>query len=172
MIELLILAILLDGENTIYKIRQKLQNIFFLFISSSFGSVHPALKKLEKNELISVKRKMTEGGKKSCLYSLTNKGKKYFDELMTSAITEPVTYSNQIANIKIMLLDRLNENLRKYAIESVKKYYEIKLLNTKDLLGTLEKTQGREKEKHLFKIILLKHQIDKISREINWIEDI
>jgi len=64
MTELLILAILLEGEYTTYKIRQKIKNMFSVFLSASFGSIHPALKKLEKNGFISAKREMSGGGQK------------------------------------------------------------------------------------------------------------
>ena len=39
---------MLNGEFTIYKIKQKIENNFSVFLSASFGSIHPAIKKLEK----------------------------------------------------------------------------------------------------------------------------
>jgi DNA-binding PadR family transcriptional regulator len=170
MTELIILAVLIGGEHTIYRIKQKIKNSFSVFLSASFGSIHPALRKLEKDGYISAKRKMSNGGQKSSFYSITNKGKEYFKELMTAEIDEPVSYSNQMANIKIMLFDQLDESLRKNVIESIKRYYEISMLNTRDLLESLEAQQAGEKEKKIVRIRLLKHYADKISREISWIE--
>lgn len=170
MTELLILAILLNGELTIYKIKQKIKNNFSVFLSASFGSIHPTVTKLEKNGFISAKRKMSAGGQKSSTYFITAEGKEHFKELMTAEVTESPAFSNQLVNIKIMLLDLLDENLRKKTIDSIKRYYEIYLLNTEELLETLKKTQN--KDKNFFQIKLLKHHSEKISREINWIQSI
>lgn len=161
MIELLILAILLDGEYTIYKIKQKIKSSFSVFLGASFGSIHPALKKLEKNGHISALRKMSEGGQKSSIYAITERGKIHFDELMTAEIIEPLTISGQLVNIKIMLIDLLDKNSQKVAVNSIKRYYEISLLNIKDLADILNNPH---------QIKFLKHQADKISREINWIQ--
>lgn len=165
MTELLILAILLNSEHTIYKIKQKIENNFSLFLSASFGSIHPAMKKLEKNGFISAKRKISSGGQKSSAYFITAKGKEHFNALMTSEITESPMYSNQLINIKMMLLDLLDENLRKETINLIKKYYEIHLLNARDLFETLKNMQINEKEKNYFQINHLKSYIENISRE-------
>jgi len=169
MTDLLILAILLDYEYTIYKIKQKIENNFSIFLSASFGSIHPAVKKLEKNGFISAKKKLSSGGQKSSTYSITREGKEYFKKLMTAEITESPSYSNQLINIKIMLIDLLDENLQKITIDSIKKYYEIHLLNTKELIETLDEVKIKDK-KNFFQIKFLKHYADKISREISWLQ--
>ena len=168
MTELLILAILLSSECTMYKIKQKIKNKFSVFLSASFGSIHPAVVKLEKNGFICAKRKLSAGGQKSFTYSITAKGKDYFKELMVAEIIESPAHLNQLINIKIMLLDLLDETSRKYAINSIKNYYKIHLLNAEELLETLAGKQ--EKKDNFFQINFLKHHIDKISRELNWIQ--
>ena len=170
MTELLVLAILLNGEFTIYKIKQQIENNFSVFLSASFGSIHPAMKKLEKNGFISAKRKMSAGGQKSSTYSITNEGKEHFENLMISEITESPTYSNQLINIKMMLLGLLDENLRKHTINLIKKYYEIHLLTARELLETLKASSAKEKERNFFQITHLKNYTDNISRELNRIQ--
>lgn len=172
MTELLVLAILLEGNYTIYKIKQKIKNNFSIFSSASFGAIHPAVKKLEKDGFISAKRKMSIGGQKSSTYSITNKGKDYFKELMLSEISESPLYSNQLSGIKIMLLDLLDEKLRKDTINSIQKHYEIHLLNLEDLLESLKNQRVKDKEKYFFRTKFLQHYADKISREISWIREI
>ncbi|HBG49768.1 MAG TPA: hypothetical protein DDW90_09770 [Cyanobacteria bacterium UBA9971] len=170
MTELLILAILLNGEFTIYKIKQKIENNFSVFLSASFGSIHPAIKKLEKNGFISAKRKMSGGGQKSSLYSITTEGKEHFKNLMTSEIIESPACSNQLINIKMMLLGLLDENLRKDTINLIKKYYEIHLLTAEELLETLKDSSVKEKEQNYFQITHLKNYTNNISFELNRIQ--
>ena len=166
MTELLVLAILLEGNFTLYKIKQNILNIFSVFLSASFGSIHPAVKKLEKNGYISVKNKMSKGGQKSSVYSITPKGKKYFEELMLADISDSPFFAERIINIKLMLLDSVNKEARKTVLESIKGYYEIRQINAKDLLENMEKTEEKD-----FRKKLLKHYADKVSSEIKWVEN-
>jgi len=169
MTELLILAILLNGEYTIYKIKQKIKNNFSVFLSASFGSIHPALKKLEKGGFISAKRRMSSGGQKSSTYFITIDGKEHFKNLMISEITESPACSNQLINIKMMLLDLLDENLRKKTIDSIKKHYELYLLSSEELIETIENSSIKTK---MFQLKFLKHHLEKILGELNWIKNI
>lgn len=169
MTELLILAILLEGEFTIYKIKQKILSIFSLFSYPSFGSIYPALKKLEKRGCVSAKKKISQRGQRSSLYSIKPEGKEYFRELMTNSIDEKTFFSDRLANIKIMLLDLLqDENLRRQTIDSVKRYYEVQLLNLEETINALE--NSKEEDKNYFRIKLLRHHANRISDEIKLTE--
>jgi len=172
MTELLILAILLNGEYTIYKIKQKIKNNFSVFLSASFGSIHPAVKKLEKGGFISAKRKMSAGGQKSSNYFITAEGKEHFKNLMISEITESPACSNQLINIKMMLLDLVDENLRKITVDLIKKYYEIHLLTARRILENLENPSAKTKKEKIFQIIHLKNYIANLSRELVRIKEL
>jgi len=172
MTELLILAVLFDGENTIYRIRKKILERFSLFAAGSFGSIHPALKKLELSNCISVKRKITSGGKKSSLYTITKSGKKYFEELMTDEIPENIEYSKDTAYLKLLLIDMLDENLQKYTKSNIKRYFEVKLSEIKKQLELLQNPPKNDKENNRNKIALLKHIFDKITSDIRFTESI
>lgn len=168
MIEILILAILIKETRTIYKIKQEIKNSFSVFLSASFGSIYPAVKKLEKNGYINAIRKLSSGGQKSSVYSITAKGKEHFSKLMTSEIPETPLFAGSISGIKLMLIDMLDKDLRKISIDSIKKYHEIQLLNAGGLLKNTESLQN--KENNLFRKKFLKHHLDKISAEISWLE--
>ncbi len=172
MTELVILAILLNEKYTIYKIKQKIKDNFSVFLGASFGSVYPAVKKLEKNGYIIVKQKMTRGGQKCHIYSITKKGKDYFNELMIKEIPDIALYSSQLINLKMMLLDFIAEDNCKQTINSIKKYYEINLLQFEELLGILKSRQTEDKEKFNYRIAFTKHYKDKILKELNWLQDL
>ena len=70
----------------------------------------------------------------------------------------------------MMLLDLLDENLRKNTINLIKKYYEIHLLTARELLETLKASSAKEKERNFFQITHLKNYTDNISRELNRIQ--
>ena len=82
MIEILILYVLSKKDRTIYSIRKDIINFFGAFARPSIGTIAPALKRLEAENAVSRSEKISEGGRKSCFYSISSKGlsvfKKYF----------------------------------------------------------------------------------------------
>jgi len=163
MIELLILGILLDGEKTIYKLKQTAKAEYSLLTGASFGSIHPALKKLEEGEFVSSKNKISKGGQKSSYFKITSKGKAKFEELMGCELPESLYSSHQIAGLKIIFLDKLDEEKQKTALSSIQNFYENLHLSIKlQLEGEVSnKTSSRYK--------FLKHYEEKISKEISFI---
>lgn len=77
MLRFVILGFLFDQNMTGYEIKQMMLNSTSNFIDASFGSIYPALKKLEKDGLISF-AEFIEGSRYKKLYSITEKGKEEF----------------------------------------------------------------------------------------------
>ena len=88
MIETLILYVLLKKDYTMYSIRKHIETDYSMFTIPSFGSIGPALKKLEKAECIKSGQLMSEGGKRSIYHSITNKGKEKLKELLISDLSD------------------------------------------------------------------------------------
>ena len=82
MIEILILYTIHRRERTLYAIRKDIIDLFGTFTKPSIGTIYPALKRLMKEDAVSVYEKISEGGKKFCYFSITPKGfdvfRKYF----------------------------------------------------------------------------------------------
>ncbi len=150
MIEILILYTIHRRERTLYAIRKDIIDLFGTFTKPSIGTIYPALKRLMKENAVSVYEKISDGGKKFCYFSITPKGfdvfKKYFFD---SQSDNPSLFYTQIqARFGTMgLLDTkdkkefIEESLRKidvYQFELEKKlkdefieldYYQRQLLN-------------------------------------------
>ena len=82
MIDLMILFVLLKRDLTMYSVQKRILDIFGSFAYPSFGAIKPALVRLEKKECISSSKIMSEGGKLSVFYSITNNGFRELRELM------------------------------------------------------------------------------------------
>lgn len=123
MSELLILFSLLKNKSTIYGIKQKIHKSVGFFLNISLGQIYPALKKLEKNGHVKVKSSMSEGGKKSSIYSITSSGVEYFENLMLEDYPANY-YSIQLVNIKVLLLSSLNRENQIIAVTKTIKYIE------------------------------------------------
>ena len=150
MIEILILYTINKREKTMYAIRKNIIDIFGTFTKPSIGTIFPALKRLQKENAVSVFEKMSEGGKKSTYYSITPKGREYFRELFFSTASDnPSLFYTQIQarfgtmgllskNDRELFVSEFSKKIEIYEIELNKKlndeflgldYYQKQLLN-------------------------------------------
>ena len=71
------LAILFEGEATGYEIRKlSVEGDFSYFIDASFGSIYPALAKLEAENLVSSHVEQQEGKPSKKIYAITEAGRR------------------------------------------------------------------------------------------------
>ncbi len=125
MIEILILYIIHKREKTLYSIRKDIIELFGTFTKPSIGTIFPALKRLLKEDAVSVYEKMSDGGKKSSYYSLTKKGlevfKKYFFE---DASDNPSLFYTQL-QARLGTMGLLKDVDRKEFIDNTLKKIEL-----------------------------------------------
>lgn len=73
------LAILYDGEATGYEIRKlSVEGEYSYFIDASFGSIYPALAKLEADKLVTSRVELQEGKPAKKIYAITQAGRNAF----------------------------------------------------------------------------------------------
>lgn len=97
MIDLFVIFILNGFEKTGYQIRKEILQKFGTVSNTSFGSVHPVLKKFVEKKFLEVKTSFSEGGKRTNLYYLTQEGKKHFHKIFSKEISlNPATFQNEI----------------------------------------------------------------------------
>ncbi|MEI6100877.1 MAG: PadR family transcriptional regulator [Eubacteriales bacterium] len=77
MLECIILGFLNCGEMSGYQLKQQMAGSTSNFFDASFGSIYPALKKMESRGAITV-RDVVEGGKFKKIYSITETGQMEF----------------------------------------------------------------------------------------------
>lgn len=130
MIEILILYTIHRRERTLYAIRKDIIDLFGTFTKPSIGTIYPALKRLMKEDAVSVYEKISEGGKKFCYFSITPKGfdvfRKYFFD---SQSDNPSLFYTQIqARFGTMGLLEIQDK-KEFIQESIKKIdvYQLEL---------------------------------------------
>ena len=73
------LSILYDGEATGYEIRKlSVEGEYSYFIDASFGSIYPALAKLEADRLVTARTEQQEGKPAKKIYAITEAGRREF----------------------------------------------------------------------------------------------
>jgi len=164
MIELLILVTLIDEKSTIYRIRQNLEKKYGIFLNISFGSIHPAIKKLESKKLVSAKKSISQGGQRSSVYSITSTGKAYFTELMLDELPENPLLAGQLINIKLMSINYLKDEQKNIVKNSIINYLELRKISSKNLIS------GQDKNFDDLQIKFINYNIGNQSDFINWIK--
>lgn len=81
----IILGLLAFQDATLYDLKKTMEQSTAMFYNTSFGSIHPALQKLERENLVTV-RQEANGKRVRKVYSRTAKGAKAFQNW----ISEPV----------------------------------------------------------------------------------
>lgn len=120
MTELLILYVLLKRDLTMYAVQKHIEDIFAPYTKPSFGALNPALKRLVEKEYLSARKMLSDGGKLSVYYSITNKGKNELIRLILEDLSDnPLQfYSN--TRVKIGCADVLSADERKRLFFSIK----------------------------------------------------
>ena len=113
MIEILILDALMKRDYTMYAIQKHIEDFYGAFTKPSFGAIKPALNRLEEKECVTCRKMMSDGGKLSGFYSITNKGKNELYLRLTEDISENPLQFLSAARIKLACAGYLSQEERK-----------------------------------------------------------
>lgn len=111
----ILLGFLLSGEKTGYQIKKQMEISTGYFFNTSLGSIYPAFKKLEKERMVRMKQVVTDGRAKK-VYTITPKGRRYFQSWLEEEINIPKTRDEAL--LKIFFFDALSNDLRKSQIST------------------------------------------------------
>jgi DNA-binding PadR family transcriptional regulator len=84
----MLLGFLMRGPMTGYELKKTFSLSFSFFSGLSFGSIYPALKKMEQEGLITMRLEVQEGSPNRKVYTITEEGKKAF----LGALKAPFTH--------------------------------------------------------------------------------
>lgn len=157
MIELLILYSLRNRERTLYSMRSDIIEKFGYFTKPSLGTIHPALKRLLKYNVITIRNDYSNGGKKSTYYCLAMHWKKKFNDLFFTPLSENPTQFFTEIQTRIAVMDILDNDLKETFINDIMIKLESFLL---DLHNALEDEYTNYDK---YQLALLKKNIEDIE---------
>ena len=122
MIEILILYVILKRDYTMYAIQKRIEDYFAPFSKPSFGTLKPALRRLEEKECLTTRKLMSDGGKLSVFYEITKEGINELKRLLLEDLSDnPVQFLSN-ARIKLSCAECLNKEEKTRLFFSVKSY--------------------------------------------------
>ncbi len=163
MLEYIILGFLMECSMSGYDIKQSMSHSTANFFDASFGSIYPALKRLEEKGLI-ISKEAVESGKYKKYYEILEQGKKEF----FSWLEVPVDFSSlkQEYLVKQFFYIHLPE-------EKVKAHLEHFIESVKDHLNKLIELEKLIKEHaDVYKYSTLRYGMDFMSFAAGWYENL
>jgi len=133
-VKTLCLAILYDGEATGYEIRKLCtEGEYGYFVEASFGSIYPALAKLEAEELVTSRVETQDGRPAKKIYQITESGRAQFQDSLFEELGDDVFRSEFLLFARFasilpasLVESRINERLSSMnnEIENLKELLE------------------------------------------------
>ncbi|MBR6126741.1 PadR family transcriptional regulator [bacterium] len=138
MIELLILFELNRKILTMYGVSKSIKEDFSVLTTPSYGTIKPALKRLENNGFVRTQREISKGGRPSVYYSITDNGTRELKRLILTAPQDNPIQFLPTARIKLACADVLDKNEQLNMLKQLKNKAESILIDTNNLLNTRE----------------------------------
>ena len=136
MIELLILFELNRKILTMYGVSKSIKEDFSVLTTPSYGTIKPALKRLESAGFVRTQREMSRGGRPSVYYSITDNGARELKRLILMApLDNPIQFL-PTARIKLACADVLDNNEQLNMLKQLKIKAESILIDTDNLMKT------------------------------------
>ena len=165
MIELVILYVLSEKELTMYAVLKHIMDNFASFTQPSFGAIKPALTRLEKAGFIRSRKAMSDGGKLSGFYSITQEGREELKKLILDKVSNNPLQFQSTCGIKLSCASYLALDERKELFFQMKtKAQEHKF--------TAENTHNKQKSLTFYQRIILDNTIVEYKNLITLIENL
>ena len=134
MIELLILFELNKKVLTMYGVSKEILGNFSVLTTPSFGTIKPALKRLEAGGFVKTQKTISNGGRPSVYYSITKEGINELRRLIMEPPLENPIHFLTMARIKLFCADILDNELKYKMFKDLKIKAETILADTKNLM--------------------------------------
>ena len=135
MIELLILYELNKKVLTMYGISKEIHAEFSVLTTPSYGTIKPALTRLEKSGFVKTQKNMSAGGRPSTYYSITREGKEELVNLELSQLQDNPIQFLPTARIRLACADVLKSEEQKLLFKLLKQKTETIIVDTKNIMS-------------------------------------
>lgn len=164
MIELLIIYSLKNRERTLYSLRSEIIEKFGYFTKPSIGTIHPALKRLLKSNVVTIRNDFSQGGKKSTFYGLALHWQKKFNDLFFTPLSENPTLFFTELQSRIAVMSVLEPDLKETFIDDALLKLESFNLDLKNVF------EDEFIDFDVYQSALLKKNIDDVENYKNLLE--
>jgi DNA-binding PadR family transcriptional regulator len=161
-LELAILGLLKERAMHGYQLSKRLADTLGAFWKVSYGSLYPALKRLEREGAVESVFPRDEVGRRKNVYRITEKGEELFRRLLEEAGAESSSEDNRF-RVRLAFFKYLAPDTRIRLLERRRAYLEERLLTiTASLTATRERFDT-------YTLSLMQHGRESTEQDIAWL---
>src|SRR5438093_2595926 len=164
MLELAILGLLKERAMHGYQLSKRLADTLGAFWKVSYGSLYPALKRLEREGAVESVFPREEVGRRKNVYRVTEKGEKLFYDLLQEAGQE--SWEDNRFRVRLAFFKYLKQDKRLRLLEKRRAYLERRLSEIKASLA-----KARERIDN-YTLSLMRHGEEATQQDIAWLDDL
>lgn len=135
MIELLILFELNKKVLTMYGVSKEIRGDFSVLTTPSYGTIKPALRRLESGGFVKTQKTISDGGRPSTYYSITKDGVEELKRLILEPPLENPIQFLPMARVKLSCADILDNKARINMFNDLKTKAESIIIDAKNIMA-------------------------------------
>jgi DNA-binding PadR family transcriptional regulator len=163
MLDFAILGILTDGPLHGYELKRRLADSDHGFWTVSFGSLYPALRRLERRDFIAV----AAGSSRRKVYQLTPEGKAYFQEVLEDP---DAALEERDFNLKLSFFRHLDPESRLGLLEGRKAHLKQRLAEARRSASESAKRTRRRLD--AYTDALIRRSERRVEADIDWLDEL
>jgi len=163
LLELAILGLLKEKPMHGYELKKRLTYMLGHFWTVSYGSLYPALKRMEKSDYIEKAYSVKEKTRHRNVYRITSDGDSRFLGLLSQKVTKKSMADAEKFDIRMAFFQYLDPETRLLLLEKRRSCLEEQVAKFK----AYRKTNGDEDR---YRSGLLRHKVDLARSDIRWID--
>ncbi len=166
MLEIGILGVLKERPMHGYELKKKLSFLLGHFWQVSYGSLYPALKRLEKRGAIERFYSSKEKSKRRNVYRLTGDGEQLFQDLLSATGTVSEAEDSEKFSVRMAFFQYMEPETRLWLLERRKHFLQERLTEMKGY----GKTARDKDETDTYRLGMFRHRIELTEYDIAWLD--
>jgi DNA-binding PadR family transcriptional regulator len=162
-LELAILGLLKERPMHGYELKKRLSYMLGHFWTVSYGSLYPALKRLEKSSSIERAYSVKEKTRNRNVYRITRKGEAGFMRRLTENITDSSLADTEKFDLRMAFFQYLEPETRIDLLEMRRRYLE-------DQVAKFKAYRSTNTDEDHYRTGLLRHKVDQARSDIRWLD--
>jgi DNA-binding PadR family transcriptional regulator len=162
MLELAILGLLKERSMHGYQLSKRLTDTLGAFWKVSYGSLYPALKRLEREAAVEPVFAKDDVGRRKNVYRITTKGEALFDELLQEAA--PESWEDNRFRVRLAFFRYLKPDTRLRLLEKRRAYLQDRLSDIKTSL------KNYRERIDAYTLSLMSHGAEATVQDIAWLD--
>jgi DNA-binding PadR family transcriptional regulator len=163
LLDLAILGLLKERPMHGYELKKRLSYMLGHFWTVSYGSLYPALKRLEKSAAIERAYSVKEKTRNRNVYRITRKGENAFMRMLTENVSKTALADTEKFDLRMTFFQYLEPETRLKLLEMRRTYLE-------DQVAKFKAYRSSNKDQDRYRTGLLRHKVDQARSDIRWLD--